>query len=175
VTDATTRRASVRLAAVPRWQPFAVLAALAAPPVALAVLVWPSNASASGGPGTDDVQATLHVGDAVDGDVSGTLTSDYEIVGDGSGPVRVSVVGVDQFDTTLTLVDPDSGDQIDFIDDDGDSLDPALSVDLDDGESAIAEVRSLGGEPGSFTISVASDDGSDGPKDRPVPPIVGGD
>jgi hypothetical protein len=142
-----------------RWQPFAVAAALAAPPVALAILVWPVDASADGG-GSDDgeVEATLGPGESADGTVSGTVSSDYEIVGDGSGPLVLRVVG-DGFDSTLTLVDPESDDQLDF-DDDTDGADPALSLDLDEGESVIAEVRSFSGEPGSFTILVELDDGS---------------
>jgi hypothetical protein len=143
-----------------RWQPIAVAAALAAPPVALAILVWPTDASAGGGGGSDgEIEASLAPGDSADGTVSGTLSADFEIVGDGSGPLVVRVAG-GGLDSTLTLVDPESGDQLDY-NDDTDGLDPALPVELDDGETVVAEVRSLGGEPGSFTISVDLDDGSD--------------
>lgn len=143
-----------------RWQPIAVLAALATPPVALAILVWPSHAAAGGGGGggsDDEIQATLGPGESADGTVSGTFSSDYEILAEGSGVLRISVVG-NGLDSTLTLVDPDSGNDLDF-NDDTNGLDPQLLVELEDGESVIAEVRSLNGEPGAFVISVDVDDG----------------
>lgn len=136
-----------------RWQPVAVAAALAAPPVMLTVLVWPSGA-APAPPREDRVEASLGPGDAIDGNVSGTFSADYEIVGAGDR-LRVAVAGDGGLDTTLTLVDPDTGEQLDFVDD-TDGLDPALAVDLDDGDTVIAEVRSLSGRPGSFTISVTA-------------------
>lgn len=151
-----------------RWQPIAVLAGLAAPPVALAVLVWPASAPA-GGSRDGEVEATLSAGDAADGSVSGTLSRDYEIVGDG-GPVRITVAGIPGFDATLTLIDPDSGDQIGFNDDASDgNRDAELTVELGPDETVIAEVRSLGGAPGDFTISVEGLEGG-----AVAPTTVGG-
>lgn len=165
-----------------RWQPFAVGAGFAAPPLVLALLVWPSSASAGAdgdGGGDGDVAAELAPGDAADGTVAGAESVDYLVTGDGDGPVVIVVFGAG-FDSTLTLVDADSGERLDFNDDTID-LDPQLVVELDDGESVVAQVRSLGGEPGSYTIAVDHEgelvepDGPGGPG-VPVPlplPIPG--
>lgn len=162
-----------------RWQPFAVAVALAAPPVVLAILVWPTSVSAD-----VEVEATLAPGESADGSVSGTLSTDYEVVGDGSGPVRITVTAEEEgFDATLTLVDPDGGDR--GFNDDTNGVNPELTIDLDDGETVIAEVRSLNGPPGNFTIRVATGDedevstsgGGGGGRDggvRVFPPAPGG-
>ena len=168
-----------------RWQPFAVVAALAAPPLLLAVLVWPSGASAVDAGGDDDeVAAELHPGDSEQGTVSGSASADYLIVGNGENPVRIDVDGAVGLDATLTLVDPESGESLDY-NDDTNELDPQLVIDLDDGETVRAEVRSLGGNAGSFEISVRTDDdgaddaGDGGPVEtapprpnRPGPTVV---
>ena len=139
-----------------RWQPFAIAAGLAAPPVALAIAVWPSTSAAERADGaTGEPEAELALGDSDRGTTNGIGSTDYLIVG--PGLLRVDVDGPG-FDPTLTFVDAESGEQIDYNDDTND-LNPALAIELDDGESVLAQVRSLGGPPGgAFTITVSEFD-----------------
>jgi len=142
-----------------RWQPFAIAAGLAAPPVALAIAVWPSTSAAERTDGaTGEPEAELALGDSDRGTTNGVGSTDYLIVGPGF--LRVDVDGPG-FDPTLTFVDPESGEQVDY-NDDTNGLNPALAVELEDGESVLAQVRSLGGPPGgAFTITVSElDDGA---------------
>lgn len=135
-----------------RWQPFAVTAALLAPPVLLAVAVWP--AGGIGGDG-DGVEAELGEGDSEVATTDGFTSTDFLIVG--PGQLRIDVEGPG-WDPTLTLVDPDSGEQLAYNDDFVD-LDPSLAVELDEGETVRAQVRSLTGPPGGrFEISVSATD-----------------
>lgn len=134
-----------------RWQPVAVAAALAAPPVALLAAVWPSSAEPANGGTTGDPEAELEAGETDEGATNGVSSTDYLVTG--GGRLRIDVDGPG-FDPTLTLVDPDSGQQLDF-NDDADGLNPSLEIDLGDGGSVLAQVRSLGGPPGgTFTISI---------------------
>jgi hypothetical protein len=138
-----------------RWQPFAVAVGLAAPPVLLAIAVWPSASAERAG--FDDPEAELTAGDAERGSTNGLSSTDYLITG--QGVLRIDVDGP-TFDPTLTLVDPETGDQLDY-NDDSNGLNPSLTVELDEGESVRAQVRSLGGPPGgAFRISVT--DAGDG-------------
>ena len=140
-----------------RWQPLAVAAGFAAPPLLLAVLVWPDPAPAGGASGSD-VEAELEVGDTDRGATNGVSSVDYLISGEGI--IRIDVDGP-TFDPTLTLVDTESGEQLDY-NDDTNGLNPSLTVDLDEGEEVRAQVRSLGGPPGgAFTIRVVEGDAGD--------------
>jgi hypothetical protein len=134
-----------------RWQPIAVTAALLAPPVLLAAAVWPEGGI--GGDGGDDVEAELGEGDSEVATTDGFTSTDFLIVG--PGQLRIDVEGPG-WDPTLTLIDPDSGEQLAYNDDFQD-LNPSLAVQLDDGEVVRAQVRSLGGPPGGrFEISVSA-------------------
>jgi hypothetical protein len=136
-----------------RWQPFAVAAGLAVPPVVLALAVWPSAASDGRGAGFDDAEAELTAGDDERGTTNGLSSTDYLI--SGAGVLQIDVDGP-TFDPTLTLVDPETGAQLDY-NDDTNGLNPSLTVELEDGETVRAQVRSLGGPPGgAFTISVTA-------------------
>lgn len=143
-----------------RWQPFVVAAGLLAPPVVLAVAVWP--ASAAGG-GADDTE--LAVGDEATGTVGPGGVTSFEITATEAGRVRIDVLGGGS-DPTLTLLD-DDGNQLDY-NDDADGLDPSLQVDLDDGEVIHAEVRSFGGDAMAFTIRVREAGGLDDPGDGDI-------
>lgn len=132
-----------------RWQSIAVAAGLAAPPVLLAAAVWPEESSADAG--FPEAEAELSPGDRDQGTTNGISSTDYLITGE--GPMRIDVDGP-AFDPTLTLVDPDTGEQLAY-NDDSNGLNPSLTVELDEGESVRAQVRSLSGPPGGrFTISV---------------------
>jgi hypothetical protein len=136
-----------------RWQPFAVAALLAAPPVALLGAVWPSSAEPAGGGGAaaGDPEEELTAGEDAEGATNGISSTDFLITGEGE--LRIDITGP-VFDPTLTLIDPDTGDQLDF-NDDSNGLDPSLTVNLGDGGSVLAQVRALGGPPGGpFTIAV---------------------
>ena len=138
-----------------RWQPFAVAAGLLAPPVVLAVAVWP--ASASDGSDTD---TELAVGDETDGTVGPGGVASFEITAADDGSVRIDVLGRGN-DPTLTVVDED-GSELAF-NDDTDGLDSSVELDLDEGQVVTAQVRSFSGEPIAFTIRVrAAGDGGDG-------------
>lgn len=143
-----------------RWQPFVVAAGLLAPPLGLAVAVWP--ASASGGDG-GDADTELAVGDDADGTVGPGGVTDYEITVDEDGAVRIDVLGRGG-DPTLTVRD-DDGRELGF-NDDTDGLDSSVEVDVDAGQVLHAEVRSFSGEAMAFTIRVRSagggDDGQEG-------------
>jgi hypothetical protein len=133
-----------------RWQSVAVAAGLAAPPLLLAAAVWPDP----GGEGTGSsagVEGELGPGDDDRAGTDGLSSTDFLVTG--PGVLRIDVDGP-TFDPTLTLVDPDTGEQLDY-NDDSDDLNPSLTVELDEGETVRAQVRSLGGPPGgSFTIRV---------------------
>lgn len=152
----------------------ALTAALLAPPVLLAAAVWPEGGISVGGGGDDEVEAELGEGDSESATTNGVTSTNFLIVG--PGQLRIDVLGPD-FDPTLTLVDPDSGEQLAYNDDFVD-LNPSLAVQLDDGESVLAEVRSLGGPPGGrFEISVSATEdlpdagsGVDGGSDPTAPP-----
>jgi hypothetical protein len=140
-----------------RWQPLAVAAGFAAPPILLAAMVWPEP-SPAGGASTNDVEAELEVGDTDRSATNGLSSVDYLVRGDGI--VRIDVDGP-AFDPTLTLVDAESGEQLDY-NDDTNGLNPSLVVELDEGEEVRVQVRSLGGPPGgAFTIEVVEADASD--------------
>jgi hypothetical protein len=133
-----------------RWQPFAVTAALLAPPVLLAAAVWPDGGIGGGG----GIEAELGEGDSETSTTDGLSSTDFLVVG--PGQLRIDVAGGD-FDTTLTLVDADSGEHIAF-NDDVEGWDPSLVVELDEGASVRAQVRSFDGSPGRFVISVSAAD-----------------
>jgi hypothetical protein len=141
-----------------RWQPFAVTAALLAPPVLLAAAVWPEGGIGGGG---GDIEAELGEGDSETATTDGLSSTDFLVVG--PGQLRIDVAGGD-FDTTLTLVDPDSGEQIAF-NDDVQGWDPSLVVELDEGASVRAQVRSFDGSAGRFVISVRAADDAPAPGD----------
>lgn len=131
-----------------RWQPFAVGAALLAPPVLLAAAVWPDDGLGGGAGG---IEAELGEGDSEVATTNGLTSTDFLIVG--PGQLRISVDGPG-WDPTLTILDPESGVQLGY-NDDFDDLNPSLVVELDEGESVRAQVRSLRGPPGGrFEISV---------------------
>ena len=136
-----------------RWQPIALTAALLAPPVLLAAAVWPEGGI--GGDGGGDVEAELGEGDSEVATTDGFTSTDFLIVG--PGQLRIDVEGPG-WDPTLTLIDPETGEQLAYNDDFQD-LNPSLAVQLDDGESVRAQVRSLGGPPGGrFEITVRATD-----------------
>lgn len=145
-----------------RWQPFVVAAGLLAPPVALAVAVWPASASDGSGEETD---ASLAVGEETDGTVAGDGVVSFEVTATDDGPVRIDVLGRGS-DPTLRIVD-EGGSELAF-NDDSNGLDPSIEVDLEDGQVVHAEVRSFNGDVVNFTIRVrdgdggADDEGDDG-------------
>jgi hypothetical protein len=142
-----------------RWQPVAVGAGLLLPPVVLAAAVWPDGGG-GGGRGPGDVEAELGPGDAADGTSDGFGPVGYLVTGPGTLTIDVDAEG---WDPTLTIVDPDSGRQLDYNDDREGSLNSRLVVRLDDDESVVAQVRSLNGPPGGrFTIAVSGGDEGDG-------------
>jgi hypothetical protein len=140
-----------------RWQPIALTVALLAPPVLLAAAVWPEDGI--GGGAGDGVEAELGEGDRETSSTDGFTSTDFLVVG--PGQLRIDVEGPG-WDPTLTLIDPDSGEQLAYNDDFVD-LNPSLAVELGEGDSVRAQVRSLGGPPGGrFVISVsATDDAPD--------------
>jgi hypothetical protein len=140
----------------PRWQPFVVAAGLLAPPLGLAVAVWP--ASASGGDG-GDADTELAVGDDADGTVGPGGVTVYELTVAEDGAVRIDVLGRGG-DPTLTVRD-DDGRELGF-NDDTDGLDSSVEVDVDAGQVLHAEVRSFSGEAMAFTIRVRSAGAGDG-------------
>jgi hypothetical protein len=152
-----------------RWQSLAVGAGLLLPPVALAAAVWPDDASGQG-PRGGEIEAELAPGDEDTATSNGVSSIDFLVTGPGTLTIDVEA---NDFDPTVTTVDPDSGRQLDYNDDRGDgSLNSRLVVDLGDGESVVAQVRSLNGPPGGrFTIAVSGggdgdgDDGDDGGDD----------
>lgn len=146
----------------PRWQPFVVAAGLLAPPLGLAVAVWPASASGGDGGGGGDTE--LAVGDEADGTVGPGGMTDYEITADEDGLVRIDVLGRGG-DPTLTVRDED-GTELGF-NDDADGLDSSVEVDLDAGQVVHAEVRSFSGEAMAFTIRVRSAGGRDEGDDEP--------
>jgi hypothetical protein len=135
-------------------------AAVAAPAVVVVVLAWPEGGDADRGGRDGRGEVLLDVGELSDGqeldvEVPASGAARLTIVGRGD-EVTVRAEGRRGFDSTLTLLDAD-GEQVAFNDDAAD-LDPALSFELDDGESATIEVRSFGGVPGD--VAVIREDGS---------------
>lgn len=136
-----------------------VAAGLLAPPLVLAVAVWPASAGdAGGGGGGSGETSELAVGEEADGSLGAGGVTSYEITAEEPGPVRIDVIGRSG-DPTLTVVD-DDGSQLGF-NDDTDGLDSSLELDLEAGQVVRAEVRSFSGEPLAFTIRVATGGGGD--------------
>lgn len=141
-----------------RWQPAVVALALAAPPVGLAVAVWPDSPG-GGAAGTSTDPVPIGTSDQADGSINFQGVAVFEITADDDVTVRVDVLGGGS-DPTLTIVD-DDGDQLGF-NDDTDGLDPQVVVDLAAGDVVRAEVRSFSGDPMAFTIRTATDDAAGG-------------
>jgi hypothetical protein len=137
-----------------RWvRRLLVVLLLAAPVVVVVLVAWPSGdgrASAGGtredGSGPD---GALVAGDTVDGEVGFGEVASYRLVGDGR--VRINVRGNQPFDATLTVRTDDRAEVA--YNDDTNGLDPEVVVDAGD-EPLIVEVRELGSNAGTYTLSV---------------------
>ncbi len=132
------------------------MALLAAPVVVVTAVAWPAPTPAVEGQDEEDIDTDtdggpLVPGDELDGEIAFNGVVSYAVVGTGEDLV-VGVQG-DAIDTTLTVLDAESGTQLDYIDD-ANGLDPELQLSLDEGQEVTVEVRELGGQPGTFTISL---------------------
>lgn len=133
-----------------------VVVLLAAPIGVVAVVAWPEEGSGGGGGARTECadgsgpDGALVAGDEVEGDLGFGAVVTCSAVGDG-GALRFEATAPNA-DLTLTVVDGD-GDQLAYNDDDN-GLDPAVTVDLDDGQEVDVEVRELGSAPASFLLSV---------------------
>jgi hypothetical protein len=134
-----------------------VVLLLAAPVLIVTAVAWPSDGDGNDGRDSDDVReegsgpdGALVAGDTVEGRVGFGEVAEYRLVGDESR-VRIDVAGVPPMDATLTVRDGD-GDELAY-NDDTNGLDPQVTVELD-GEELTVEVRELGNNAGSYTLSV---------------------
>jgi hypothetical protein len=137
-----------------RWvRRLLVVLLLAAPVVVVTVVAWPSGSSGGGGGGAradgSGPDGALVAGDTVEGEVGFGEVAEYRLVGDGR--VRINVRGDQPFDATLT-VRTDDGEEVAY-NDDTNGLDPEVVVDAGE-EPLIVEVRELGSNAGSYTLSV---------------------
>lgn len=145
-----------------RWVRCGFVALLLAAPVLVVVAVaWPDDRETGAvddrtecedGSGPD---GALVAGDRVTGELAFGGVARCRSVGEGV-EVRIAASSRNA-DLTLTVVG-DDGEQLAYNDDDR-GLDPAVTVDLDDGQAVDIEVRELGGAPTSFTLTVAEADG----------------
>ncbi len=133
-----------------RWlRRLGVGALLVAPVIVVAVVAWPEPSPTVEAFDPNDDGGALQPGDDLEGDIAFNGVVAYAVVGTGDDLV-VGVRG-DGIDTTLTVLDAESGEQLDYIDD-ANGLDPELLLSLEEGRAVTVEVRELGGQPGSFTI-----------------------
>ena len=139
-----------------RWvRRLLVVALLAAPVVVITAVAWPSGGSGRGGAGGGTREdgsgpdGALVAGDTVEGEVGFGEVAEYRLVGDGR--VRINVQGRQPFDATLT-VRTDEGAEVAY-NDDTNGLDPEVVVDAAEGPF-IVEVRELGSNAGTYTLSV---------------------
>ena len=128
-----------------------VVLLLAAPVLLVMAVAWPSgdDAAVDGntraeGSGPD---GALVAGDEVEDEIGFGEVAAYDLGGEGT--VRIDVTGLN--DGTLTIRS-DEGRELAF-NDDTNGLDPQLTFELT-GDEVTVEVRDLGGNPGSFVLTV---------------------
>lgn len=90
------------------------------------------------------------LGDVVEGSVGADGVTTFTLVGTADGAL-IGAQALDGSDLTLTVVDPATGNTIEF-DDDFNAPDPEVLVFLEEGQVVTIEIREFSGDPGAFVL-----------------------
>ena len=123
---------------------------LAAPVLVVTAIAWPSEGESGDGDVREEgsgPDGALVAGDTINDEIGFGEVAAYDLAGEGR--VRIDVTGLN--DGTLTIRAAD-GRELAY-NDDTNGLDPQVIFELT-GDEVTVEVRDLGGNPGSFVLTV---------------------